>query len=504
MRFGLRGAVRALALGVALLAGATGSTALAQPALATDRAKALEAVDAAFAAEATAHPVGSLTVGVVEHGRLIWTKTYGYADMDKKTPANRRTVYRIGSITKQFTAVALLQLARDGKVRLDDPAVKYLPELRTVQGFDDAAAGQVTLLSLATHRAGLGREPGDPSTLRGPIDAWEASVRAALARTSYAFKPNDEALYSNIGYAALGLALENAAGTPYTELVERKVLAPLGMTSSGFRPTPDMLARLARGYGMRNGKPDPTQADTELVSGRGYKIPNGGLFTTVDDLAKFLAFEMGDGPAGVLPRDLVAANVQRSFPMKGGGRYGVGFMIEPHGENQLIGHGGAVAGFTSAAYFDPRAEVGIVCLRSSDFGCEGDYFIEALAALAPAWRGEAQRLAAAATARARRVADQQPFPGGEAVLRRVMGELRAGKPDYGQMSDGLADTTRQQLPGLQAMLARMGDLQSLTFKGVGPNGADIYEAVFGGGKLAWRLVLAPDGRLQALGVGAPR
>jgi hypothetical protein len=102
------------------------------------------------------------------------------------------------------------------------------------------------------------------------------------------------------------------------------------------------------------------------------------------------------------------------------------------------------------------------------------------------------------------MADQKPYPDGEEVLRRVLGELKAGKPDYSRMSEGLADTTRQQLASLQATLGRMGDLQSVTFKGVGPGGADIYETVFGGGKVQWRLVLGPDDTVQALGIGAPR
>ena len=123
----------------------------------------------------------------------------------------------------------------------------------------------------------------------------------------------------------------------------------------------------------------------ELLNGRGYKIPNGGLFTTVDDLSKFMAFEMGEAPAGVLPPDALTANFARSFPMQGGGRYGVGYMTQRVGTLDLIGHGGAVAGFTSSAYFDPKTKIGIVCLRSSEFGCEGRFLAEAFAALsAPA------------------------------------------------------------------------------------------------------------------------
>jgi CubicO group peptidase (beta-lactamase class C family) len=368
-----------IAVAMSLLGGAV----LAQAAPA-NRAAALAAalvvVDKAYAAEAAARPIGSMTVGVVDHGKLIWTKSYGLADMEARVPATRRTVYRIGSITKQFTAVALLQLAAQGKVSLDDPAVKYVPELQAVKGFGDAAK-TVTLLSLATHRAGLAREPDDFRYLRGPIDSWEATARDALGHTSEAFRPNDEANYSNIGYSALGLALETASGSPYTDLVERNVIKPLGMTSTGFRPDAAMLARLAKGYGVARGVADATPSQTELVTGRGYKIPNGGLFTTVDDLAKFLAFEMGYGPPGVLSHKTLEANFERSFPMPVGGRYGVGFVTRPVPGRILVGHNGAVAGYTSSAVFDPASQVGIVCLRSADYPCEGPYLLAALAAL---------------------------------------------------------------------------------------------------------------------------
>jgi len=486
---------------VALCALATTASAQPRPAV---PAQDLAAVDMAFAAEAAAHPVGGLTVGVVDHGRLVWTKSYGFADMERKLPADRRTVYRIGSITKQFTGVALLQLAAAGKVKLDDPASKYLPELATVGGFS-AQGPSITLLSLATHRAGLAREPNDLKYLQGPISDWQNSVRGALAQTRLQFKPNDEAVYSNIGYGALGLALENAAGVPYTELVEQRIAKPLGMTSTSFRPDADMLRRLAKGYvAIGAGPPTSKVADGELAEGRGYKIPNGGLFTTVDDLGRFLAFEMGYGPPSVLPHEVLAANFARSFPLQGGGRYGIGFTISDFGSKTLIGHGGSVAGFTAGAYFDPQAKIGIVCLRNSQLGCEGTFLQEAFAALVPAWKDQARQARAEDAARAAHVKAQTPLPNSEAVLRRLIEALQSGRPDDSHMSEGFAAFFRERAPSAQARLASLGALQSLAFRGVGPGGADIYLATFSGGKLECRLALGPGDIVQGLSFGPAR
>jgi CubicO group peptidase (beta-lactamase class C family) len=350
---------------------------LADPVVAQDRLAAAESV---FTAEFDRRPIGSLTIGVVEHGRLVWTRSYGSADIESRRPANRETVYRIGSITKQFTALALLQLVAEGRVRLDDAASRYLPELGRVRGFA-RYDGAVSLLSLATHRAGLAREPDVNGFTHGPINRWQSILRQALAHTSLEFTPNDEAVYSNIGYAALGLAIEDAAATPYIDLIERRVLAPLGMTSTTFRPSAGMLARLAKGYEVSNRIPDPREAQRELHNGRGYKIPNGGLFSTVDDLAKFMSFEMSYGPAQIVAPGTLTGNFARSYPMRGGARYGIGFMEEHARHRVLLGHDGEVTGYTSSAFFDPTARLGIICLRSADYGCEGAFLQEAFDAL---------------------------------------------------------------------------------------------------------------------------
>jgi hypothetical protein len=118
--------------------------------------RALGEIDAMVAAEFARRPVGSVTIGVVSGKQLIWSKSYGFADMEERTPASKDTVYRIGSVTKMFTALMLAQLADDGKVRLSDPVEKYFPEVKTVQSrFPDAAP--ITLVQLSNHTTGLSR-----------------------------------------------------------------------------------------------------------------------------------------------------------------------------------------------------------------------------------------------------------------------------------------------------------------------------------------------------------
>jgi CubicO group peptidase (beta-lactamase class C family) len=124
---------------------------------------------------------GSFTIGVVDKTGLVWSKSYGFANIEKHVAATPDSVYRVGSITKQFTALMLLQLAHEGKIRLSDPVEKYLPEIHLIPN-PYKGAPPVTLVQLATHSSGLAPEPDDTATyVKGPVAEWEKTLIAALA-----------------------------------------------------------------------------------------------------------------------------------------------------------------------------------------------------------------------------------------------------------------------------------------------------------------------------------
>jgi CubicO group peptidase (beta-lactamase class C family) len=205
-----------------------------------------------------------------------------------------------------------------------------------------------------------------------------------MPHVSMQFAQGDVGHYSNIGYAILGASLEVAAGQPYTAYVPAHILGPLGMTHSGFILTPDMRAHLARGYAVKDGVGDSAAADGELQTGRGYKIPNGGLFTTVGDLAKFVSLEVGAGPQSVLKPQSLQLWRSQFYPMPPNGTYGIAMTKREVNGRRLMGHNGAVAGFVAGAMFDPDAKVGVICLRNTDAGyggCGGKLLIAALEAL---------------------------------------------------------------------------------------------------------------------------
>jgi CubicO group peptidase (beta-lactamase class C family) len=331
---------------------------------------AITRIDAITAAELAKDNVAGVTIGVVSGPELVWTKSYGFADMEKRIPAARHTVYRIGSITKQFTATMLLQLVQDGMVRLADPVERYFPEVNSVQG-RSADTPPITLVQLATMMSGLAREPANLSTyLIGPVSQWETVLMSALSQTKYDLEPDTQFLYSNIGYAILGATLGRAAGTSYTSWVEQRILNPLGMSHTAFEPNATIQSQIAKGYDVDPSGRVSFAASEREHAGRGYKVPNGALYTNVDDLAQFVAFELGEGPEIVLPKDIVEANFAQANSVNGNpdSGYGIGFQLSRLGGDVFVGHGGGVAGYTAMAWIHRASKTGLIVLRNAAGG----------------------------------------------------------------------------------------------------------------------------------------
>lgn len=309
---------------------------------------------------------GSLTIGIVTGGRLSWSKSYGYADMEQKIPASADNIYRIASITKQFTALMLLQLVQDGKVNLSDPVEKYFPEVNLVKG-GFVSAPPITLVQLATHTSGLAGDPEDNRKyMVGPVADWEKTTIEALKKTRYVFEPGTKFGYSNLGYAVLAAALSRAARQPYTEYVRQHIWEPLGMTQTTFEPDPGMRAKIAKGYHLRgNGQVEEGIADR--LQYHGYEVPAGSVFTTVGDLAKFVVFELGGGPSTVLQPKTLEQNFQRIITTNENftSGYAVGYEVNRRCNSVYFGHQGGMWGYVADAFFHLSSKTGVIVLRNA-------------------------------------------------------------------------------------------------------------------------------------------
>ncbi|MGD2154221.1 MAG: serine hydrolase domain-containing protein [Gemmatimonadales bacterium] len=326
---------------------------------------AIAEFDAEVAAGVAEDAAGCASVAVFVADEVIWAKGYGWADIENTVACTAETIGRTGSISKSFTAVLMMQLVERGIFALDDPVVDYFPELANLA---DPPAGMqpISFRMLASHTAGLVREPDLRGAASGSIYRWEEKVLESIPHTSFRTPPGTEYSYSNIGFGILGLASSRAAGVPFITLIEEQIFEPLGMTSSTFIVnTPELAARLSVGYNRdrETGEVSAERATREHF-GRGYKVPNGGIYSTVGDLAKFAAAMMGTSPVPILS---TASRAEVFTPQAPAESYGLGFFIGEQDGATIVGHGGSVAGYNADLRFDLDSKVGVAVLRTTSY-----------------------------------------------------------------------------------------------------------------------------------------
>lgn len=310
---------------------------------------------------------GAITAGIVREGKISWTQSYGWSNGENKIEARRETIYRVGSISKSISAALLLDLMEDGLLELNDPIEQYLPEIRGLINYE--RYDPITFRQLASHTAGLQREPSNSRmAAAGPISNWEENVLNAIEMTAIDTPPNQRYHYSNIGFAILGLAASRAAGISFINLVESRLFEPLDMTSSFFVLNPSREINLATGY-ANNSRGVSTRAPAREHGGRGYKVPNGGVYSTVDDLAKFMGEFMGGAETQILSSSSKSEMLRIHTPEDSRQGYGLGFTIATiSGDSKFVGHGGTVAGYSAYLVFDPAVQIGVVYLRNYNEG----------------------------------------------------------------------------------------------------------------------------------------
>ncbi len=316
---------------------------------------------------------GGAALGIFVEGEAVFAGGFGLADPENGTPAKADHLFRIGSITKPVTAMAMLRLIEAGRARRSDPVARFVPELarvRNPKGLPDSP----TLFQLATMTGGLAREPDDlPRHLVGAPEDWLGTTLRALGETSFTHEPGTRYQYSNIGYATLGVAVERAAGEPFLEHARRTILEPLGMDSTIFYPEDALRGRIAAGIAVGEDGSLDLETPAREHAGRGYKVPNGALYSTVGDLGVFLRFLTGAaGPPfdAVIPAPARKDNLTRAFAagdLSFG--YGFGFMSRRLDDADgasltAYGHGGSVAGYRAAAWIEPETGVAVVLLRN--------------------------------------------------------------------------------------------------------------------------------------------
>ncbi|MBL8271327.1 serine hydrolase domain-containing protein [Steroidobacter sp.] len=312
---------------------------------------------------------GGVSVGVVENGELVWTYCVGQMDEAKGRPASVDTVYPIGSTTKIFTGLMLLQLVERGQVHLSDPVERYVPEVRQMKN-KYPWAPPITLIQLATMTAGVQRGANMPPGVGKAVAAaktFEDMAALAIPGFEYLYEPGTASRYSNAGYSILGLALSRAAKRPFGEYIRSEILEPLGMHHSAFVAPPQLQEQFALGY--RLDRPQ-VAGNVPYNSAKNLLMPASDLKSTVLDMARLMRFQMLGGNESVLKQTTLLDSYQLLVPTDALMRYGdgVGFAAVRNEDSKLValGHGGSDAdGFISSYEFDGATKTGIVVLANT-------------------------------------------------------------------------------------------------------------------------------------------
>jgi CubicO group peptidase (beta-lactamase class C family) len=307
--------------------------------------------------------VTGLSIALVDDQKVVWSEGFGYANKVGNVPATPETVYRVGSISKLFTATAVMQLAEQGKMDIDKPLQTYIPEFSIKSRFTDA--GPITPRSIMTHHSGLPSELLKGMWTKSP-EPFANDVK--LLRDEYAaYPPNYVYSYSNVGVTILGHALEKVSGHDFSTHLTVSLLQPLGMVHSKFDPAPDHSLLAAKAY--RKG----TEADELPLR----VVPAGGLNSTVLDLSRFMKMVFAGGRVGErqIIRPETLAEMLRpqnaNDPLDLDLRIGLGWFlgslsgIDVKKTGPVAQHDGATLYHRSQMIVLPEQKLGVVVLSNS-------------------------------------------------------------------------------------------------------------------------------------------
>ena len=301
-----------------------------------------------------------IAVGVVSDQELVWASGFGFADVKAKVPMSPTTKFRMASHSKMFTAIAIMQLREQGKVRLDDPVSKYLPWFKAKPAGDDD--GPITVEQLLSHSSGIQREAGDHWTSYEFPTADE--LRRLYADRQAPFAPSVRWKYSNLAYAVAGMLIEQVSGASWADYVDQNIFKPLGMNASSVDKN---VPGLTVPYGRR--MPDGTREVLPFVDARGMAAATG-VTSNVEDMAKFVSAQFRRGARGgdriVSTGSLRELHRVRSVEENWTSGTALGFDVNRIDNRTYVGHGGGYPGNTTQTLIQLDDKVGVIVLTNTN------------------------------------------------------------------------------------------------------------------------------------------
>ncbi|MFD3292663.1 serine hydrolase domain-containing protein [Aquirufa sp. KTFRIE-69F] len=330
-------------------------------------------LDSLFKQQANLSKMPGLVYGIVYNGRLIHSNALGLAQIENGVKADKMIDFRIASMSKSFASMAILQLRDAGKLRLDDPAANYIPELKSTKSLTKDAP-VITIRHLLTHAAGFPEDnPWGDRQLGISDETFKAMIKKGI---TFSTNPGISYEYSNMGFAMLGLIIKNVSGQSYQSYIQEHIFKPLGMNNTYWEYSEVPANKLAYGYRWLDNKwvKQPMEHD-------GAYGAMGGLITTLEDFSKYTALHLSAWPErdetekGPLKRsslremqfpwNISGFNPKYTYPIGRIGSsftsygYGLSFLQDDQGRRS-VGHSGGLPGFGSNWRIYPDYDLGII------------------------------------------------------------------------------------------------------------------------------------------------
>ncbi|RFT15963.1 MAG: Beta-lactamase [Candidatus Saccharicenans subterraneus] len=328
-----------------------------------DYSEALRLIDIWLEAQRDYERLPGMSAAVVDDQAVIFSRAYGLADLEKKVKTTPETIYSICSISKLFTAVAIMQLRDAGKLRLDDEVGDHLPWFNIKQQYPDG--GPITIRSLLTHSSGLPRESDYPYWSKPDFHfPSREQLKEKLGAQKTLYPPSTYFQYSNLGLSLLGEIVAEVSGKSYDDYVQEKILKPLGMNDTRpYLPKELWRNRLATGYSSltRNG----TRDMLPFFQAEGIK-PAAGFSSTVLDLARFASWQfrlLARGGEEILKAPSLR-EMHRVHWMDPDWKtsWGLGFSVYELDGKTIVGHSGSCPGYRSTLMIDPNKKQAFVVM----------------------------------------------------------------------------------------------------------------------------------------------
>lgn len=353
--------------------------------------EALPKIDQIFKDYAEKNHYPAFVYGLVLDGKLIHSGNIGYTNLEKKVLATNQSDFRIASMSKSFTAMAILKLRDEGKLKLDNPAYLYIPELKNQQLLSKDAPA-ITVRNLLTHSAGFPED--NPWGDRQLAISDEAMLKMFRKGISFSNNPSTAYEYSNMGFAMLGYIIKKVSGKTYQQYINEKILKPLGMNHTDWEYSQVPAEQLAHGYRWLN----ENWVEQPLLHDGAYGAM-GGMITTIDDFAKYVAFHQSAWPASDAPEkgpvkrssvremqqpwQFIGVNPNykyptgRKTPMANAYGYGLGHATDGEGRRS-VGHSGGLPGFGSNWRILQDYGLGVISFSNLTYANAGYFNVQVL------------------------------------------------------------------------------------------------------------------------------